>query len=104
MVLASFLMSGSRKRRHHRSTRVGSGPQAAFRTIELPTNDLPRTFVHGHGHCYLPLYNRMQEILSLEDETLPPVMSHMLPAVFHTLVVLTEKKTALSIGAQVVWI
>lgn len=34
----------------------------------------------------------MQEILSLEDETLPNVMSHMLPAVFHTLVVLTKRR------------
>jgi hypothetical protein len=53
---------------------------------------LAKDFVDGHGRCYKSLYYRMEEILSFEDDTLPSVMSHMLPAVFHTLVVLTEKR------------
>lgn len=51
-----------------------------------------KDFVNSDGRCYKPLYDKMQEILSFEDETLPNVLSHMLPAIFHTLVVLSNRK------------
>jgi len=53
---------------------------------------LAKSFVQGHGRPYQSLYDKMQTILSLQDETLPSGMSHMLPAMFYTLQVLTERK------------
>lgn len=50
-----------------------------------------KTFVEHHGRPYKSLYDKMESILSLEDDELPSVVAHMLPSIFHTLAELSSR-------------
>ena len=50
-----------------------------------------KDFVSGHGRPFRSLYDEMERTLSFEGPNLPNVLSHMLPAMFRTLQVLSER-------------